>query len=70
MLGELPGEVLQCVADCLNTAKDRNNLAKTSRRLYRCTNPLLYQWDMYYRMGYAIKWAAENERETTARLSL
>ncbi|OAQ67317.1 ankyrin repeats (3 copies) domain-containing protein [Pochonia chlamydosporia 170] len=65
MLTNFPAELLDAIIAHLPADRHVNSLAQTSRHLYLAVNPSLYR-----RKPYALSWAAENGRITTAQLAL
>ncbi|CAI7581673.1 unnamed protein product [Penicillium glandicola] len=54
----LPNELLLVIAEILDSEKDINAFARTSRDCYILLNPFLYAYNVRQRQGSALHWAA------------
>jgi ankyrin repeat protein len=60
-LPTLPTELLSCIATLLlPSIQDVDSLAKTSKRLYAITNPILYHHHIFHQDSSALIWAAQH----------
>ncbi|GLA33174.1 ankyrin repeat domain-containing protein 60, partial [Aspergillus niger] len=58
LLLDLPGELLLCVMDHLERAKDIHSLCLTNSHVYRQLLPALYRFNIRFQNSSALHWAA------------
>lgn len=64
-LYNLPAELLEEVANLLDSEKDVNNLVRSCRRFHLLLNYSLYRHNARHAQNSAVIWAAQNGREST-----
>ena len=67
MLLGLANEILIHIVKYLEDQHDVNSICRTNRQLYSLFNDYLYQFNIHFRGGDAILWAAKHDSEPTAR---
>lgn len=70
LLTDLPNELLQLIAENLESTKHIRNLCLTNRRLYEVINPYLYRHDVERCRSSALHWAAERNNQGVAQKAL
>lgn len=66
----LPNELLPAIAAQLESERDINALAQTSRRFISCLDRILYRRNVRYSNSSALEWSAIRGQERTARKAL
>lgn len=63
----LPNEIIIEIVELLEKERDICSLMRASRRLYDLFDDYLYRYNITYKSSWALFWAAEHNRESTAR---
>ncbi|KAL2807799.1 ankyrin repeat-containing domain protein [Aspergillus granulosus] len=66
----LPNELLELIAEALDSAAHTSALARANHELYGLLNPYLYRQDARFGGSSALLWAGDKGHEPTARLAL
>ncbi|SPO04187.1 uncharacterized protein DNG_06870 [Cephalotrichum gorgonifer] len=70
MLADLPNELLCGIADCLESERDVNALARVDQKLFHLLDPYLYRRNGQQSGSSALRWAARHGRAGTARKAI